>query len=86
MGVNMMRALLSVTTLLLVVFLVMKLSASQMRTLAPAGPGASAATSAAASAVNRSGTSTNAAQQAAQRVQQAIDQGAAQRAEDAASR
>ena len=38
---NMMRALLSVTTLLLVVFLVMKLSATQLRSLAPAGPAAS---------------------------------------------
>ena len=74
-----MRALLSVTTLLLVVLLVMKLAATPLRALAPAGPVASAA-------ATRGNTGPHAAQQAAERVQRAIEQGAAQRAEDAASR
>lgn len=64
-----MRALFSIVALLLVVWVVMKLSATQLQSLAPTA-GASAP---------------NAAQQAADKVQRAIEQGAAQRAAEAAS-
>jgi hypothetical protein len=64
-----MRVLFSLVALLLVVWVVMKLSATQLQTLAPAA-GSSAP---------------NAAQQAADKVQRAIEQGAAQRAAEAAS-
>ena len=70
-----MRALFSVAALLLVVWVVMKLSATQLQALAPA-------------AGSNAPTTTNAphaAQQAADKVQRAIEQGAAQRAAEAAS-
>ncbi len=72
----MIRALLSVVTLLLVVLLVMKLASMPLRTLAPQG------SASAAGGVR----APNAAEQTAERVKRAIEQGAAQRAEDAASR
>ncbi|MCY7316448.1 MAG: hypothetical protein LH480_12715 [Rubrivivax sp.] len=74
-----MRALLSIATLLLVVLIVMKLSATQLQALAPAAWPASAAAGATDS------LPANAAQQAAGRLQEALQQGAARQAEAAAS-
>lgn len=69
-----MRALLSLAGLLLVVYLVMKLSATQVQGIAPQAPTAGG------------GAASSAAQQAADKVTRAIEAGAAQRAADAASR
>lgn len=68
-----MRVLFSLVALLLVVWVVMKLSATQLQALAPAA-GSSAP-----------GAPLNAAQQAADKVTRAIEEGAARRAEEAAS-
>jgi hypothetical protein len=70
-----LRAILSLAALLIVVFLVSKLAGTQLKAIAPAAP------SGAASAAT--GT---AAEQAAAQVVRAVEQGAAQRADDAASR
>jgi hypothetical protein len=66
-----MRAVFSLLALLIVVFVVMKLTTSQIQAIAPVKPGGGAASSA--------------AEQAAAKVQQALEQGAALRAVDAAS-
>jgi hypothetical protein len=70
-----MRALFSLAGLLLVVFIVMKLTATQLKTVA-----GTASPSAAASAAPA-----NAAQAAADQVNRALSQGAATRAAQAAS-
>ena len=72
-----MRALLSLAALLIVLFLVMKLSGTQLQALGPTAntkPGAAA------------GTASTAAQRSADQVVRAMEQGAAARAADAASR
>lgn len=74
-----MRVLLSLGGLLIVLLLVSKLAGTQLRALAPEG-GASTA------AGVPTATPAAAASAAAAKVMQAIEQGAAQRAEDAASR
>jgi hypothetical protein len=73
----MTRLVLSLLGLLVVLWIVMKLAGTQLAALTPAAPAAGAASAPAPA---------RAAQDAAARVQRAIEQGAAQRAEDAASR
>ena len=70
-----MRAMLSLGGLLVVVYIVMKLSATQLTAVAPAAP-----------APGSTGAGPSAAQQAADKVTRALEAGAAQRAADAASR
>ena len=72
-----MRALLSLAALLIVLFLVMKLSGTQLQAL---GPTAHTPRGAAA------GAASTAAQRSADQVVRALEQGAAARAADAASR
>ena len=75
-----MRALLSLCGLMLVLLVVAKLTGTQLTSLTSAGSAQLPAD--AASQVPRA----TAAERAAAQVKQAMDQGAAQRAEDAASR
>ena len=75
-----MRALLSLAALLIVLFLVMKLSGTQLQALGPTAntkPGAAAGTAS---------TASTAAERSADQVVRAMEQGAAARAADAASR
>ena len=75
-----MRALLSLAALMIVLFLVMKLSGTQLQALGPTAntkPGAAAGTA---------GTTSTAAERSADQVVRAMEQGAAARAADAASR
>lgn len=69
-----MRAFLSIGALVVVAYIVLKLSATQLQALAPTP------------VVAGGGASPSAAQQAADKVIRAVDAGAAQRAADAASR
>ena len=69
-----MRALFSLVALIGVVYVVMKLAGTQLQSIAPSP------------AMAGSGPARSAAQQAADKVHGAMQQGAAQRAEDAASR
>lgn len=80
-----MRVLMSLAGLLLVLLLVSKLAGTQLQALAP-GAGASAGTGEALQTPANPTNPANAASAAAARVMQALEQGAAQRAEDAASR
>ena len=75
-----MRAIFSLCGLLLVLFLVAKLAGTQLTALTGASPGQVPAD--AASAAPRA----TAAERAAAQVTRAMEQGAAQRADDAASR
>ena len=72
-----MRALLSLAALMIVLFLVMKLSGTQLQAL---GPTANMPQGAAA------GGASSPAQRSAEQVVRALEQGAAARAADAASR
>jgi hypothetical protein len=78
-----MRVLMSLAGLLLVLLLVSKLAGTQLQAL---GPGASASAATGTALQEPANHPSNAASAAAARVMQAMEQGAAQRAEDAASR